>query len=791
MFKSLFKIVFRKLWKYRTYTLINVMGLGIAIGAIVWGYQTYRFAFSYDSQHKETDKIYRVLTFKKDADGVRGLVPMPLVAGAVNDFSGIKNAARWDSRGASVRFEDKEVFAEQVHFTDPSFFSLFNFPLKAGSYGINDINAVLITEATAKKYFGNENPLGKTLTFYADAEYAKPLTITGILKNPPSNSTFQFSFITNFENCLNVDGARLAPDNWSWFLDAAFLQIPNPADARRIETELNRYVAVQNKARQDWKVTSFKLITVKENASLSTIIQNNGLYERPSDAAAYGALVLALLIFISACLNFSNTTVAQANRRLKEIGIRKVLGSSHRQLIRQLMLESAVVVVVAMLLSMAFNSWWLPTFSAMFGNLWVEANYLKDTTLQIFMLLLFVITTLMAGMYPAFYVSRFNATSIFRGNVKFGDSSLFSRIMLGLQLSIAIITVIAGVAFARNSEYQRNFDYGYNLESSMGVVFNDSSSYLPLKNDLAKIPEVTSLTGTRNHIAFGFRTPVMEADGLKKEACYMEVGSEYVKTMQLKLLQGRDFDPGSEADYNHALLITQKMAAEFGWSEQEALGKRVRMDSIDFSVVGIVKDFQMESLYNPLAPVAMSLGKESRYQYLIVQAKPENLKKVYAKVNDAWKRLFPTKPFNAFYQNQVKADAYATTEAIATIFKWFALVSILLTATGLFALVSLTALKKMKEIALRKVVGAKPGHIMVLLNKNYFWIFGISAILGCAGGWALTKLLLDLIFIYNSGVSPGTLLISVLALFAITAVITGIKVWEAIRTNPVKLLRTD
>ncbi|HSR38789.1 MAG TPA: ABC transporter permease, partial [Phnomibacter sp.] len=524
MFNSLFKIVFRKLWKYKTYTLINVLGLGIAIGAIVWGYQTYRFAFSYDSQHKEADKIYRVLTFKKDADGVRGLVPMPLVAGAVNDFSGIKNAARWDSRGASVRFADKEVFAELVHFTDPSFFSLFNFPLIAGTYSISDPNALLITEATAKKYFGNENPLGKTLTIYADAEYAKPLTITGILKNPPSNSTFHFAFVTNFENCLNVDGAKLAPDNWSWFLDAAFLQIPNPADARRIETELNRYVAVQNKARQDWKVTSFKLITVKENASLSTVIQNNGLYERPSDAAAYGALVLALLIFISACLNFSNTTVAQANRRLKEIGVRKVLGSSHRQLIRQLMLESAVVVVVAILLSMAFNSWWLPTFSAMFGNLWVEANYLKDTTLQIFMLLLFVITTLLAGMYPAFYVSRFNATSIFRGNVKFGDSSLFSRIMLGLQLSIAIITVIAGVAFARNSEYQRKFDYGYNLESSMGVVFNDSSSYLPLKNELAKIPEVTSLSGTRNHIAFGFRTPVMEADGLKKEACYMEVG---------------------------------------------------------------------------------------------------------------------------------------------------------------------------------------------------------------------------------------------------------------------------
>jgi ABC-type antimicrobial peptide transport system permease subunit len=791
MYKSIFKIVFRKLWKYKTYTLINVLGLGIAIGAMVWGYQTYRFAFSYDSQHNDTDKIYRVLTYKKDADGVRGMVPMPLPLHAEKDFSGIKAAARWDSRGLSVRYRDKEVFAEQAHFTDPSFFTLFNFPLLAGTYDISNRNAVLITEATAKKYFGKENPVGKTLTFYADAPFAKPLTVCGVLKNPPSNSTFSFSFITHFQNCLQDKGDQLADDDWSWLVDAAFLHIPNPTDAKRIESGLNGYLAVQNSARNDWKVTDFKLITVKENARLSTVIQNNGLYERPSDAAAYGALVLAILIFISACLNFSNTTIAQANRRLKEIGVRKVLGSSHRQLIRQLMLEAAVVVVAAILLSMAFNSWWLPTFSAMFGNLWVEANYLTDNTLQLFLFLLLIITTLLAGMYPAFYVSRFNATSIFRGSVKFGGTNLFSRIMLGLQLSIAIITVIAGLAFAKNADYQRKFDYGYDLESSMGVVFNDSTSYIPLKNELAKIPEVKALAGTRNHIAFGFKTPVLEADGVKKEACYLEVGSDYIKTMQLQLIAGRDFDANSESDYNNALLITQKMAADFGWKEQQALEKRIRVDSADYVVVGVLKDFQMESLYNPMAPVVFKLGKESRYQYLIVQSKPENLKTVYAKVNDAWKRLFPTKPFNAFYQNQVKAESYATTVAIATIFKWFSLVSIMLTATGLFALVSLTALKKMKEIALRKVVGAKPGHIMLLINKNYFWIFGISSLLGCVGGWALTKLLLDLIFKYHSGVTFDTLIFSVMALLLITAIITGLKVWEAVRTKPVKLLRTD
>ncbi len=790
MYKSILKIVFRKLFKYKTYTLINVLGMGIAIAAIVWGYQTYRYAFSYDNYHKEPEKIYRILTYKKDAEGARGIVPMPLVASAKRDFTGIKNAARWEGRGLNIRYDNNDVFAEQVHFTDPAFFDIFNFELASGNHNINDRNAIIITEATAKKYFGNTNPLGKVLNLYVGESYAKPLTISGVLKNPPGNSTFHFSCITHFDNYIKTDGTQITPDDWGWFLDAAFLQIPDAANAKRIEAELSRYLPVQNSVRKDWAVTSFKLITAVENATLSGLVQDNYLWERPGDAAAYGAFVLAILVFISACLNFSNTTVAQANRRLKEIGMRKVLGSSHGDLIRQVLLESAVIVLCSIILSIALNNWWLPVFNAMFTTQ-VQADYLHDTTLLIFMLALLGITTLFAGGYPAFYLSRFNATSIFRGNVKFGGSNLFSRIMLGLQLSIAIITVIAGIAFAKNADYQRNFDYGYSLENTIGIRFNDSTTYQALKNELAQVPEITALTGTRSHIAHEYRMPLMEANGMKKEGCFMEVGADYVQTMELKMKTGRNFDATSQADFNSAILITKKMAAEFGWNERQALNKRIKIDSLNYDVVGVLEDFQMESLYNPMEPVAMKLGAENRYQYLIIQSKPENLNKVYAKANDVWKRLFPLKPFNAFYQNEVKADAYKTTVSIAVIFKGFALVSVLLTATGLFALVSLTALKKMKEIALRKVVGANPGHILILINKNYFWIFIVSSLLGCAGGWSLTNLLLDLIFKLHSGVSSLTLILSVSVLFLITGIITSIKVWEAVRTNPVKLLRTE
>ncbi|MEP6846430.1 MAG: ABC transporter permease [Panacibacter sp.] len=791
MYKNFLKIVLRNLWRYKGYTIINVVGMAIGIAAMVWGYQTYKFSFSFDNFHKDQDHVYRALTYKKDAEGLKGIFPTAAVPMAKADFSGIKEAVRFDSRGLNVKYNNGDAFTEQVHFTDPAFFTLFNFPLVAGDNNLNDRNAVLLTEKIAKKYFGNQNPIGKALTFYAGETYAVPLTVTGVLKDIPVNSSLQFGMITQFENQLTPAAKKIVSDDWTWFGDAAFFYIPNPADAERLEKGLAKYLPLQNKAREDVKVSGFKLITLRQNAEWRNVIDSNSLYERPDDSAAYGPFVLAFLIFLSACLNFSNTTVARANKRLKEIGMRKVMGSTHAQLMWQLLMECSIIVFASILLSVLFNTWWLPAFNQMFQGVDAQANYLHDNNLLLFIGCMLIGATLLAGAYPAFYLSRFNPTSIFRGTVKFGGSNLFSRLMLGLQLTIAIITVIAGIAFARNAAFQRDYDYGYSIENTMGVTLNDTTAYMALKNELSSIPGITALAGTRHHIGFGRRNVVAETEGIKKEINFLEVGREYPSTMQLKIVAGRGFDANMESDYTNALLISQKMAALYGWNESQAVGKRIHIDSTDYSVAGVLKDFQSATLFELMQPVAMKLCKESKFQFLIVQAKPQDLTKVYSEVKDAWKRLYPSKPFDGFYQNQLKAEANRATNSIATIFFGFAIVSILLTATGLFALVSLTALKKMKEIALRKVVGAKPGHILVLINKGYFWIFIISAIVGCYSGWALSKLLLDSIFKINAGVEINSLIGSVTVLFVIAAVTSDIKVWQAVRANPVKLLRTE
>lgn len=791
MLKNYFKIIFRNLRRYKSYTIINIIGMAIGIAAMVWGYQDYKFSFSFDNFHTHRDQVYRALTYRKDAEGMRGVFPMPAVQRAKADFAGIRDAVRLDSRGVNIRYGNHETFSERVHFTDPSFFDMFNFPLVAGSNDLNDRNALVITEKMAKKYFGSEDPIGKTLNFYAGENYARVLTVKGVLKDLPINSTLRFDMLTHFDNLLTNDGKKIEPDNWSLYLEAAFFYIPDPANAVLLEKEMVKYLPQQNKATPDAEISAFKLVTLRQAASWFDMIRTNYLYQRPSDAATYGPLVLAFLIFLSACLNFSNTTVAYAGRRLKEIGMRKVMGSTYAQLMGQVLAECGMIVIASILLSMLLNSWWLPVFNSMFQGVKVQADYVHDTGLLIFLGCMLLGATVLAGGYPAFYLSRFSATSIFRGTVKFGGTNLFSRIMLGLQLSIAIITVTAAIGFARNAAFQRNYDYGYNIESTIVLNLNDTTTFTAIKNKLSSIPAITALTGTRHHIGFGWRSVSAESENMKKEVNFMEIGRDYPQTMGLKVVAGRGFDTHMESDYNNSLLITEKMAAAYSWTPSRALGKSINIDSTNFTVVGVLKDFHSDVLFQPLEPVALKLVKENKFQYLIVQAKPKDLTAVFNQVKTAWSSLYPAKPFNGFYQNRIKAEAYEVTNSIATIFLWFGLVSILLTATGLFALVSLTALKKMKEIALRKVVGAQSRHILVLINKGYFWIFIISAMLGCCAGWSLTKLLLDLIFKINSGVNAGSLLWSVIVLFSIAAVTSGIKVWQAIKTNPVKLLRSE
>lgn len=790
MIQNYLKLAFRNLSRNRLYTLLNILGLAVGMTLMVWGYQVYRFCFSMDDFHKDKEHLFRAVVTREGSDELKGVCPLPVALMAQRDFSSIAASVRWDSRGCDIKGEQIDVFSEDVNFTDPTFFTLFNYPTVAGSSDLSDRNAVLVTEETAEKYFGKTNPLGKALTFYAGEKISLPLVVKGVLKNVPPNSTFQFKFITNFENLKSSDSTMLKPDDWTWFADAVFFKIPNAADAAHLATDFNQYLPQQHAARQDWKVSGFKLLPLSTINDQAEYIAFNALRSRPNDAATYGGLILACLIFFSACLNFANTTVSRSNRRLREMGVRKAMGGTRVQLMRQMLLECAAVVAMAIGVAILMTQWWVPMANRMFDGLVASANFGQDRVLQLYTLGLFVFTTLLAGSYPAFYISSFNPTKIFRGTVKFGGTNLFSRFLLGLQVVVSLITVVGGMSFARNATFQQNFDYGYNRSDLFGVTVPDQNTYNALRDAVQQLPGVESVAGTRHHIGFDWRSKTVDAAGQKREVNYFEVGDNYTQVMNLTALSGRLLESQRASDYDNAVLVTQKMANEFGWTNETAVGQQIRIDTATYSVVGTINDIHLH-LFEPLAPAMMRLVKPERYSNLIVKASPGQLVSVHDRVKAQWTQMYPLKPYRDFYQDDLAVEALKTTQSIAIIFTWFSIVAILLTATGLFALVSLTIMKKMKEIALRKVVGARPAQILTLVSRGYFWIFMIAAVVGSLAGLSLTKFLMDTIFKINVGVEPVSMVLAVLAMWLIAVGTIGFKVRQALQANPAEVLRAD
>jgi len=791
MIKNYFKIILRNLWRSKLYTGINVIGLSLGIAAMVWGIQTWRYSFSFDDFHQNKGQVFRVLTKMQGNDMLKGICPSSIGNFSKQDFSGIQEAVRWDSRGLDIKADQNEPFSANANFTDPAFFSVFNFPLIKGSANLADRSTVVITATAAKKYFGNTDPVGKTLLLYSAEPYKKPLIVTGVLKDPPMNSTLQFELITHIDNNLKGDGTEIKPDDWGWFANAVFFKLSDPADAGGLEKDLAKYLPLQQEARKDLKVTAFKMQSLKKLAMQSNMVGNNDLFERPDDAAAYGPFVLGLLILLSACLNFANTSIAQSNRRLKEMGIRKVMGGTRRQIMLQQLAECCMIVLAAIGFSVLINMWWLPAFNGMFGFIKITASYFDDYKLLLLLAVILLSVTLVAGGYPAFYISRFNASNIFRGSVKFGGRNLFSRVLLGLQIVIAFITVIAGLAFSRNASFQKEYDYGYNKDNIIGFYIQSENDYHALRNELNKIKGIETIAGTRQHIGFWQRTTSLEAANEIKESQYLEVGENYIKTLQLQLVAGRDFIAEGGGDVDHSLLINQHLAFKFGWKDKDAVGKQIRIDTNLCTVVGVLKDFTPGNFFEPIQSFAIRTTDPSKYRQLIIRTKPGELTKVYDEARATWTKLFPLKPFSGYYQSQANAESLRTNNSIAIIFLWFAVISVLLTATGLFALISLTVLKKTKEIAIRRVVGAEAKHIYQLVLKGYMLIFLLAAALGCYAGYVLSKLLMDLIFRINAGVSMTSLWISFACVLAIAAVTVASRVWTALHTKATEVLKGD
>jgi ABC-type antimicrobial peptide transport system permease subunit len=508
-------------------------------------------------------------------------------------------------------------------------------------------------------------------------------------------------------------------------------------------------------------------------------------------AAVMGISMMGIFVLLIACFNLTNTAVAISSRRLKEIGIRKVMGSTRAHLIFQFIGETAFICLLALVVGILIADILLiPAFNKMWPDLKLVADYFGRPDFLIFISATLIFTSLLAGSYPAFYISHFEPTSILKGKLKFGGTNYFTRILLTLQFAISLMAIVSSFAFIENAKYQREFDLGFNKSGLVFTYLTNQSEYETYRNALMENPDIISIAGSEHHINSSYINDPIKYDEKEIEVDIMNVDHDYIQTVGLTLLEGRDFKKDSETDRKESVIVTEEFVRKLGM--KEALGKEVIwMDTVKYYIVGVVRNIYNNGLWDEMKPVMLRYGSKDVVHHILVKVPADKLVATNQFMEAKWKEIFPNKTYNGRFMDDELVEANTVNNNIVTMFIFLGIVALLLSATGLFTLVSLNIIKKMKEIGVRKVLGASMANISRVVNTEFVIILLIASVLGGAAGAWMSAMLMSSIWKYYQEATIATLVVSTSILFFTSFLSIGYKIFKTATLNPAHVLRDE
>ena len=790
MIKNFLKIALRHISRNKTYLLINVIGLGLAFACCIVAFVNYQYFNQANGFHEKKDQIFRVSVSTVGGYRPHANVVTPLMPQAVEDLSNVMEGVRFGRRGIVVKVGGQN-FSEDIAIADPNFLDVFTFPLlKGDANALADPTNVVLTAETAKKYFGNQDPIGQVISIDPGRAWQKDLIVGAVLENIPSNSSMRFNILTQLsfiETTRNPDTLS----HWNNGIAATFLVLNNPTEASMVAQKLNKYLPLENKYEKHREVVKYHLMPLKEIFNSRDAISNDWLKSSESPLLPVAPAIMALLILLTACLNFTNTTISFSNKRLKEMGVRKVMGSNRKQLIVQLLCESFIICLLALALGMMIAHFLTPIYNQIWEFMYFEIslNYLEQPMLIAFLLIAVLVAALLGGAYPAFYMTSFEPTSIFRGSTKFGGDTWLVRSLLGLQIVISLIAIIGGITFAQNAAYQKNYDLGYDVEGVINVPIDGADTYQQFKTAISNNPDILGIAGSVNNLGFGNWWTNLGKPEDNRGVQTQYIGENFLEVMDIALIEGRDFDKNRASDFTEAAIINKKLLEEQQW--ESGIGKEIEVGGRKLKVIGVTENFIPSTFFDPLAPNVFQFRKPEKFQQLKIKVSADKLIATNTYLKKTWDENFPFVPYESAYQDEVLALTISVSQGISKIFIFLSLIALLLAATGLFSLVSLNLLKRAKEIAIRRVVGASTGNIAYLINKHYLLIFFIGSIIGGVGGVYSSQFLLEEIFQIHEGVSMTSTLLAVGFVCLIGALTIGGKLMGVLRTNPAETLKSE
>ncbi len=787
MFKNYFKTSLRSMMRNPLSSFINVFGLSVAIGISLVVYSFVAYDLSLDQFHENKNEVY-LTTIRADRNGeeVRyGLSPTPLGQMLEEDFAQISKVARVKDRSVVIKNEDK-VFYESLRFTDPAFLEMLTFPLKWGNEdALQDVNSIILSEPMSVKYFGQKNPIGEDILVKFDDEHRKIFRVAGVAEAFPDPHIIEFGFLVNFRN-LKVADPSFDTANWAGLLDATLIQVPNPGDLAAIRAGMDRYRALQNDVEKDWKINSFDF------ELLADLHLNAGGIE---DAISYdytepGRVILpiiALLMVFMACSNYINVAIVSSARRLKEIGVRKVIGANRGKVIVQFLAENVLLTFFAMLVGiiLAYTLFlpWLAGQAAL--PLTLSPT---DPNLWFFLIFVLLLTGLASGIYPALYISRFGVTRIFRGSVRFGKKSPLTKVFLGFQLVVACITITGAIAFTQNTLHINSRSWGYDQTGALYTSVTDKSAFDQLYAVMSKSPHVRSLSGSGDHLGVVKSQAVLRLPDRQYEVDQLSVDARYLETMGLNLQAGRNFKPNPDND-RQSVIVNQTLVENMAWANP--LEETITIDNVRYQVIGVIEDFHFHSFYSTVKPTLFKVADEQSYRFLSVRARQGGEKETYAALKSEWVKLFPEVPFQGGYQEDVWLGFFEEVDIQERFMKVIASIAILLSGLGLYGLVTLNVAGRTREFSIRKALGAGIRHIGSNILRQYLMLSAIALAIAAPISYTAINANMNMLYPDPMPLTYTVVGLAMVLLVCILLAVISTQIRKVSKSNPVAGLRTE
>lgn len=811
------KIAFRSLWRDKVHSIINVLGLSLGIACCILISLFVKDELTFDAFHTKAERIYRVYVkenWGENQEFFNTVTPFPMGPALKENFGEVEAHVRILNTNASVKHDDQQV-NETVIVAGSDFFSVFDFEVIDGTIdeALQKQNNTVLTASYAKKYFGEVNPIGKNLTIQLRNSF-EDFVVAAVVKDVPTNSSIQFNILLSDLLFPKLVDAETLTSGWFNVNPETYILVREETDVDQLLAKFpsvfKTILGEENFNQSKYQPGLQPLTSIHLDTSYPVGIApvSNGRY-------SYILAAIALLILIVACINFVTLSIGQSIRRSKEVGIRKVVGSLRQQLIVQFIGEALILTMLSTAFGVLLAYFNLPLFNDLSGK---QLLFPFDAFLLSIVVGMIVIIGLLAGSYPAFILSSFKPISVLKGQLTFGSSrQTLRKILVGVQLVLSIFLISSTLTMQRQLTYLRTKDLGFAKDQVLVVrlkvpqadglaerVAKGFEVAEQFKVALAKIPDVVGICATSHDFGNGSWTSIGFTDdkNVYRDFFMNVIDERYTDVLKMKLLAGRSFSAEMPSDKRRAVLVNEAFVKAFGWDD--ALGKKIPGARFpDHEIIGVVKDFNFSSLYTKIAPLVLVQDanlilqgvqniniSSSPIPKLLIRIRPNNVKETLRDIGKVWTSLTPEAEFNFDFVDEAMAAQYRSDQNLGKIVGVATLLAIIIGGLGLYGLASLAMLNRVKEISIRKVLGASENSLLVLLSKEYVYLILVCLVLSVPATYFLMQTWL-LSFEYRTHIGIDVFFLAG-GLSMIIAVFTiGFQTLRTARTPPAENLKTE